>query len=97
MMTAPLRCANARFARVNSLEPVKNTKRARSKLSSSTGWMTAGSPPASVSVPAASSSSSRRKSDGGEAAFFEQRFQLGAEQRRRTGDYDAIGVPVREA
>src|SRR5207248_7207100 len=54
--------AAPKFAFVNAGDPVKNTNRAFSKLPSSTGWMTVGSPPASVSVPAASSSSNNRKS-----------------------------------
>src|SRR5215467_10852261 len=50
---APLRLANGRFVFVKADEPVKKMTQALSKLSSSTGWMTAASPPASVSVPAA--------------------------------------------
>src|SRR5216684_5184370 len=33
------------------------------------------------------------KIPSGEAAFFEQRFEFGAEQGRRAGDYHALGVP----
>src|SRR5580700_2923866 len=56
--TAPERCAAGQFRAASCCEPVKNTKRASSKLSSSSARMNVGSPPASVSVPASAGSSS---------------------------------------
>src|SRR5215471_21696754 len=63
MMRAPLRLESGRLVLVKAAEPAKKTVQALEKLSSSTGWITAASPPASVRVPAAVSSSSRRKSE----------------------------------
>src|SRR6266478_9801393 len=60
---APLFLARSKFLLLNAGEPVKNTIQALLKLSSSTGWIIAASPPASVSIPAKVSSSTRRKSD----------------------------------
>src|SRR5262249_25516058 len=59
---APEVRASFRLAAVNWGEPAKKMRFAWLKLSSSTGWITAASPPASVRVPAAISSSRRRKS-----------------------------------
>src|SRR5438477_4065234 len=59
---APLRLARSRFRFVKPAEPAKKIIQAFLKLSSSTGWMMAGSPPASVRSPATDSSSTRRKS-----------------------------------
>src|SRR5580698_2785123 len=55
---APERCAAGQFCTASCCEPAKNTKRASSKLSSSSARMNVGSPPASVSVPASAGSSS---------------------------------------
>src|SRR5712672_2782780 len=59
---APDSRAAERLRSVNAAEPVKKMSLARSKVPSSTGWMTAGSPPASVSVPATVSSSTNERS-----------------------------------
>jgi len=50
MTMAPDSRAAGRLRSVNAAEPVKKTNFARTKLPSSTGWMTAGSPAASVRV-----------------------------------------------
>src|SRR6266849_3839287 len=54
--------AAGRLRSVNAAEPAKKMNFAREKLPSSTGWITAGSPAASVNVPTAISSSSSEKS-----------------------------------
>ena len=86
MTVAPARsAAGVRWA-ANRPEPVKKTKRVRSKLVSSTAWMTAASPPSSVRVPASDSSSRRRISPAGKAAFLHPSLQVLAAERGRSGD-----------
>src|SRR6266849_228439 len=61
MTVAPEPRAAGRLRWLKASEAVKKTSLAWEKLPSSTGWMTAASPAASVSVPAAVSSSRREK------------------------------------
>src|SRR5580692_6660011 len=71
---APARRASSAWRLENSGDPVKKANRTRSKLPSVTVSMTAGSPPASVSVPATNSSSTRRMSIAGKFDSSSHRF-----------------------
>src|SRR5580693_5009690 len=62
---APDRCAAGQLRAASCCDPVKNTKRASSKLSSESARMNVGSPPASVSRPASAGSSSNTMSPAG--------------------------------
>src|SRR6185437_2820795 len=72
---APARLAMGACWRAKAAEPVKNTKRTRSKLDASTFCTTVGSPPTSVRVPASGSSSTRRISPAGNPPSSIQLFK----------------------
>ena len=90
---APALCAAGQLRSASAALPAKNTKRAPSKLSSSSARIKVGSPAASVRVPASTLSSSRTISLGGKIAVFENLLQFFAEKRGSAHDGDAMRVP----
>src|SRR5258706_14648508 len=76
MTIAPESRAAGRLRLVNAAEPAKKMSFAREKVPSSTGWITAGAPPASVNVPAAGCSSTKDRTQQAEGLFSRRGFKL---------------------
>src|SRR6516225_5518655 len=89
MMVAPASRDGARHCFAKALEPVRKTYFAAWNVSSSTRWMKAASPAASVRVPATSSSSTRRKSQVAKMLSSRRDFTS------FPSNHDALGVPPR--
>jgi len=77
---------------VNAAEPVKKTNFARTKLPSSTGWMTQVRRQLPVRVPTAVSSRGE-KIHSRRSGFLRGGTEFGAEEGRRRRRYDSLGVP----
>ncbi len=92
----PASLAGPRHCFPNPCELARNANRAPRNVSSSTRWISAASPPASVKIPAASSSSTSRKSHPANRLSSKSDFTSLAQQRGRACHYYSLRVSIRQ-